>query len=69
MSPAGKRGDLPVFSANGTIPFASTLEGTLQGSGAGITPASMLGQQGAVVQAEQEKKFQDMWEVPDTPAR
>jgi histone deacetylase HOS3 len=69
MSPASKKGDLPVFSANGTIPFASNLDATLQGPDAGIALGPMLGQQDVVVQAEQEKKFQDMWEVPDTPAR
>jgi histone deacetylase HOS3 len=48
MSPASKRGDLPVFSANGVIPFAS--------------------QQGAAPQVKREKT-EDIWEVPDTPAR
>ncbi|KAF1940436.1 putative HOS3-like histone deacetylase [Clathrospora elynae] len=62
MSPASKRGDLPVFSANGVIPFASSPDLRMD-SGSGQDGAA------AEVKKEEEKRFQDIWEVPDTPAR
>ncbi|KAL5113527.1 histone deacetylase [Pleosporales sp. CAS-2024a] len=43
LSPASKRQDLPVFSAKGAIPFASSVK--------------------------QEEIGQDVWEIPETPAR
>ncbi|KAF1830058.1 Arginase/deacetylase [Decorospora gaudefroyi] len=55
MSPASKRGGLPVFTANGAIPFASS-------------PNGVFGQQGAAAQVREEEA-KDIWEVPDTPAR
>ncbi|KAH3951888.1 hypothetical protein HBH64_105500 [Parastagonospora nodorum] len=49
MSPPSKKQDLPVFTADGVIPFASA---------------------GAVQQGvKEEENRQDIWEVPDTPAR
>jgi histone deacetylase HOS3 len=50
MSPASKMQDLPVFTAHGVIPFASS-------SGAG--------QHGV----KDEENRQDVWEIPETPAR
>jgi histone deacetylase HOS3 len=54
MSPASKRPDLPVFSANGMIPFA---------------PTSQAGHQGASAEVKNEEHRQDLWDIPDTPAR
>tara|TARA_R110002003_G_scaffold197_9_gene15405 strand:- start:20936 stop:24154 length:3219 start_codon:yes stop_codon:yes gene_type:complete len=54
MSPASKRPDLPVFSANGMIPFA---------------PTSHAGHQGAPAEVKNEEHRQDLWDIPDTPAR
>ncbi|KAF2029730.1 Arginase/deacetylase [Setomelanomma holmii] len=54
MSPASKRQDLPTFSANGMIPFA---------------PTSNAGHQGGPATVKDENNRQDLWEIPDTPAR
>jgi histone deacetylase HOS3 len=60
MSPASKRQDLPIFTANGLIPFApSPNPSTAAGSG----------QQGASTGVKKEDYQQDIWDVPDTPAR
>ncbi|KAH8706109.1 putative HOS3-like histone deacetylase [Phaeosphaeriaceae sp. PMI808] len=56
LSPASRKQDLPVFSANGKIPFSLT---------ANIAPA---GGEGVFVGNEEEKRG-DIWEIPDTPAR
>jgi len=66
VSAAGKRADLPVFTANGVIPFATNPNN-----------AAPSGQQsvGAEVDAvfgandKVDPKGKDVWEVPDTPAR
>ena len=55
MSPPSKRGDLPVFSANGKIPFASNV--------------SASGHTATGIQPKMEENAKDIWEVPDTPAR
>ncbi|KAH7062944.1 putative HOS3-like histone deacetylase-like protein [Paraphoma chrysanthemicola] len=54
MSPASKRQDLPVFSANGMIPFAPTVP---------------VGHQSAPAEVKNEENRQDLWEIPETPAR
>lgn len=54
MSPA-KRQDLPVFTANSTIPFAA--------------PAPTSTPQQAPPPAAKAEDYKDAWEVPDTPAR
>ncbi|KAF1843232.1 Arginase/deacetylase [Cucurbitaria berberidis CBS 394.84] len=68
MSPASKKADLPVFSANGVIPFASSVN-----AAAAMNPSAMAGfvpgQQGAAAGVKKEESSKDMWEVPDTPAR
>lgn len=53
-----KRGDLPVFTSTGAIPF-------------GTSNFEVLGSQTqrTAVKAEDEKKDIDMWEVPETPDR
>jgi histone deacetylase HOS3 len=61
MSPASRKQDLPVFTANGAIPFAPTASSVLHGV--------VSGQQGARAVVKKEEKGQDLWEVPDTPAR
>jgi histone deacetylase HOS3 len=61
MSPASKKQDLPVFSANGVIPFASH---TIPSS----TTSSVLGYQ-CVSTDVKEESSQDIWEIPETPAR
>jgi histone deacetylase HOS3 len=61
MSPASRRQDLPVFSANGAIPFAPMASS--------ILPGAASGQQGAPAVVKKEDKVHDLWEVPDTPAR
>ncbi|KAJ4362903.1 histone deacetylase [Neocucurbitaria cava] len=60
MSPASRKQDLPIFSANGVIPFAPNT----------TAAAANPGQQGAAVQhVKKEERLQDLWEIPDTPAR
>jgi histone deacetylase HOS3 len=59
MSPPGRKQDLPVFSSNGVIPFASQ-------TNTAATSSSEVGQHGSM-QKEQDK--QDIWEIPETPAR
>ncbi|ORY01744.1 putative HOS3-like histone deacetylase [Clohesyomyces aquaticus] len=54
MTPSSKRQDLPVFTANGVIPFASNP------NAAGNTV------RGGEAKKNEEK---DVWEVPETPAR
>lgn len=54
-SPAGRKQDLPVFTAKGKIPFAPN--GTFPGP------------QGAPVAIKKEDNRQDLWDVPDTPTR
>lgn len=66
MSPASKRQDLPVFTANGMIPFASNSNAV--SASHGTTSSMLAGQQAAVLDVKQEEKVQDIWEVPDTPA-
>ncbi|KAF2125211.1 Arginase/deacetylase [Dothidotthia symphoricarpi CBS 119687] len=64
MSPAKKREDLPVFSANGMIPFAPNFStGT---TNMGAASASSAVHQGAhtVVKTEEDET---LWEVPETP--
>ncbi|CAO2652703.1 Nn.00g021140.m01.CDS01 [Neocucurbitaria sp. VM-36] len=58
MSPASRKQDLPVFSANGMIPFAPN-----------PSAASNPGQQGAPADVKKEGRLQDLWDIPDTPAR
>ena len=69
MSPASRKQDLPVFSANGMIPFAQNPNSATMNPGAmsGFVP----GQQGgaADVKKEEEQKVENIWEVPDTPGR
>ncbi|KAF1960735.1 Arginase/deacetylase [Byssothecium circinans] len=62
MSAAGKRGDLPVFSANGVIPFASNITGGASTGNSALAPEPK-------VKEEEKTKYGDIWEVPDTPAR
>jgi histone deacetylase HOS3 len=52
--PPAKKQDLPVFTANSTIPFA--------------TPASTTTQQSAPSGNQTDNDKKDVWEVPDTPA-
>ncbi|CAN9301147.1 unnamed protein product [Alternaria alternata] len=59
MSPPSKRADLPVFTANGAIPFASG-SNDLENASRPEYPG---------VGIKNEEKVRDMWEVPDTPAR
>ena len=59
MSPPSKRADLPVFTANGAIPFAS---GSNESENASRPEYPGVG-------IKNEEKVRDMWEVPDTPAR
>jgi histone deacetylase HOS3 len=59
MSPPGRKQDLPVFSSNGVIPFASQ-------TNTAATSSSEVGQHGSM-QKEQDK--QDIWEIQETPAR
>jgi histone deacetylase HOS3 len=60
MSPASKRQDLPIFTANGLIPFApSPNPSTVAGSG----------HQDLSARVKKEDNQQDIWDVPDTPAR
>lgn len=66
LSPACRKGSLPVFTAHGIIPFASSASRT-QEAHAGLHSA--FGQQGAAPAVKHEDKSQDLWEVPDTPAR
>lgn len=54
MSPASRKQDLPVFTANGAIPFAPRLHAS---------------QQGTLPNMKKESNARDMWEIPDTPAR
>lgn len=61
MSPASRKQDLPVFTAKSAIPFAPISDVVGQGGAAG--------QQGAPAGLKKEEKAQDIWEVPDTPAR
>jgi histone deacetylase HOS3 len=67
MSAAGKRADLPVFTADGVIPFALNPNGAapngLQGVGAAVDDS----RDASKVKVEEKRK--DIWEVPDTPAR
>jgi histone deacetylase HOS3 len=56
MSPASKRQELPVFSANGMIPFASNSNDVGTGHQAASTQVKPEGRP-------------DLWEVPDTPQR
>ncbi|OAL45846.1 Arginase/deacetylase [Pyrenochaeta sp. DS3sAY3a] len=67
MSPASKRQDLPTFTANGVIPFASVA--TSGGAKVGAQSGNMAGQQGAAVGVKAEEKREDLWDIPDTPAR
>jgi histone deacetylase HOS3 len=60
MSPASKRQDLPVFTANGQIPFAPSPR---------PSTVSESGNQGLSARVKKEDYQQDLWEVPDTPAR
>lgn len=66
LSPATRKEDLPVFSANGIIPFAESPSAT-QKSGAGSRDGR--GQQGAGPAIKDEERCKDVWEVRDTPAR
>jgi histone deacetylase HOS3 len=60
MSPPSKRQDLPIFTANGLIPFApSPNPPTTAG----------YGHQGVPAAVKKEDNQQDIWDVPDTPAR
>ncbi|KAF2243076.1 Arginase/deacetylase [Trematosphaeria pertusa] len=63
MSPSTKRQDLPVFTANGMIPFASNPAAATSASG--TVSAEM--RNGDSVKSEEKAK--DIWDVPDTPAR
>lgn len=53
MSPATRRQDLPVFTANGAIPFAPM--------------SSAMG--GVGTNVKKEENGDDLWEIPETPAR
>ncbi|KAF2850567.1 putative HOS3-like histone deacetylase-like protein, partial [Plenodomus tracheiphilus IPT5] len=66
LSPAMRKEKLPVFTANGVIPFAASSSET-QNIGAAL--GSARGQQGAASAIKPEGKHKDIWEVPDTPAR
>ena len=61
MSPASKRSDLPVFTANGAIPFAPNHSAATVGAAAG--------HQGASTDMEKERNWQEIWDIPDTPGR
>lgn len=65
-SAAGKRADLPVFTANGVIPFAPNpnvaAPSAQQSVGSGLECGSGTGK----LKADEEEK--DIWEVPETPA-
>jgi histone deacetylase HOS3 len=59
MSPSSKKGDLPVFTANGAIPFASNSNET----------TNTFRPEHTGVEVKKEGSMRDIWEVPDTPAR
>jgi histone deacetylase HOS3 len=60
MSPPSKRQDLPIFTANGLIPFAPSPN---------PFTAVESGHQGVPAAVKEEDNQQDIWDVPDTPAR
>jgi histone deacetylase HOS3 len=65
VSAAGKKADLPIFTANGSIPFAPKANGAVLGNqrsgghGPGVGPSKV----------KEQGKEGDVWEIPDTPAR
>lgn len=64
---AGNRAELPVFTANGVIPFApnhsAAVPSAQQEQGREVVNGSGMGEVVA------KGKGKDLWEVPDTPAR
>jgi len=60
MSPSSKRADLPVFTSNGAIPFASNSNGP---TNAHSRPES------AGAELKKEENGRGIWDIPDTPAR
>ncbi|KAF2877288.1 hypothetical protein BDV95DRAFT_601697 [Massariosphaeria phaeospora] len=65
LSPASKRSDLPVFSANGPIPFAPNPATASNSSLAPHTQSTASDTSMPTIESESE----DIWEVPDTPTR
>jgi histone deacetylase HOS3 len=65
MTPASKRQDLPVFTANGAIPFAPNP------NPAGNAPAPFNHQSAGAAppKIKLENESADIWDVPETPAR
>jgi histone deacetylase HOS3 len=63
MSPSSKRQDLPVFSANGMIPFASNASNA---NGTSLPAEHQV--LGATTEPKVEAK-NDIWDVPETPTR
>ncbi|KAF2675991.1 Arginase/deacetylase [Lentithecium fluviatile CBS 122367] len=63
VSAAGKRADLPVFTANGVIPFAPAPNVAVPNG----QPNMVAGSDATRVKEEESRK--DIWEVPETPAR
>lgn len=61
MSPPSRKENLPVFSANGVIPFASNS----QIATSGTAPEQHV----AHTAIKNEETVADMWEVPETPTR
>lgn len=60
MSPPSKRADLPVFTSDGAIPFASNSNGDMN------APARP---EDAGAELKKEGNGRDIWDIPDTPAR
>ncbi|KAL6711783.1 hypothetical protein ACN47E_002826 [Coniothyrium glycines] len=69
MSPASKRGDLPVFTASGAIPFAPTIESALRAPNTDTMSGGTYAQQGLPALVKGEENTRDIWEIPETPAR
>jgi histone deacetylase HOS3 len=67
VSAAGKRSDLPVFSANGVIPFAPNQTVAAPSAQQGFGPG--LDSNSGMDSMKIEKEDKDIWEVPETPAR